>query len=266
MDKALLRKFLEKFQSAGRIVLAWTLRHKYAAIAVVIVFGFFLWPKSSPNIKGVDPSMETTPRVTALAVSSTTRLSATQPASTQQYAGDLALYAPDQDGADPSWSLPTELKADDLQRLAHQVETLARDIPATAQLEQQCSEGVTQLYDAKIVGLFWSRLIGDGFQDKNLPLDWYQVVKERNSILGNLSAGTEMFANQMVQAVIAMRLSSVQVRIIGGNVVVGDMLFIKASQQYIDQRKPFFEKLLPLIQGVTQRTRQEFQSELNANQ
>lgn len=260
MDKQL-------FQDAGRYVLAWAKRHKVAAGIIVVLFVFLLWPKSTPKLRGVEAKADTTAGTAASANPSRAASSSTQPASTQpvtaQRAGDLPLYYPDVDGADPNWSLPAELKAGDLQGLARQVDKLARDMPATAQLEQQCNEALGQIFTGQSITLFWSRLMGSGFHDANLPLDWYETVKERNSVLGNLAAMGEAFTNQMVQAAIAMRLVSVEVRIIGGKVLVGDMLFVKASQAYIDQRKPYFERLLPLLQSVTKRMQQEFRSELN---
>jgi len=262
MDKQL-------FQDAGRQVLAWTMRHKVAAVIIVLLLLFVLWPKSTPKLRGVEAKAQT-PLPTASGGGSAASASTSRPPSTEpvtaQRAADLPLYAPDQDGADPSWSLPAELKADDLQRLARQVDKLGSDIPATAQLEAKCNEGISSLFDGEFVQLFWSRLMSKGFHDTALPLDWYEVVKDRNSLVGNLALAAQMLASQVAQSTIAMRLASIEVRIIGGHVLLGDILFVKASQQYIDQRRPYYERLLPLIASVRQRVGQEFQVELNQRQ
>jgi hypothetical protein len=266
MDKFLFAKF----QDAGQKALAWTTRHKYATVMVLVLLGFLFWPKSTPKLSGgVEARKEQPMQVTAVTPTPAKPRATTQPATTQpvtaQRAADLPLYAPDQEGADPSWSLPAELKAGDLQRLAKQVDNLGREIPALGQLEAQCNEGISRLFDGQIVGLFWSRLMGKGFHDTKLPLDWYEVIKDRNSFAANFATVAEAFGNQMVQMTIMMRLAAVQVRIVGGHVLVGDMLFVKTAQQYIEQRRPYYERLWPLIQSVANRMGEEFRVEFNQN-
>lgn len=252
----------QSFEKAGAFIFervkrleihTWAKKHKLAAVIAVLLLAFLLWPKSTPKLRGVATG-------DASALPKPAPAASTQPV-TAQRAGDVELYAPDQEGADPSWSLPAELKSSDVKSLAQQVDKLLQDIPATSHLEQQCNESIGQLFTAQYISLFWSRLKGQGFHDANLPLDWYEVIKERNSFLGNAAVFADAFTNQLVQTTIAMRLVSVEVRIIGGKVLVGDMLFVKASQAYVDQRKPHFERLLPLVQSVTQRMQQEFQKE-----
>jgi hypothetical protein len=239
-------------------------RMKVAGAFVVVLLAILLWPKTPPSIRGVE-EVHSEAVLPVAATKPASRPTTTQPV-TQQYAGDLPLFAPDEEGADPSWSLPAELKAADLQRFAGQVEKLSKDLPATAKLEAECNDGVAGLRSDQVVALFWARLLGRGFQDKNLPLDWYQVVKDRNSMLGNLAHAAEGFTNQIVQMAIAMRLTAVQVRVIGGKVVIGDVLFVKAAQAYIDQRRPYYERLRPLMESVNQRARQEFRAEIKNDQ
>src|SRR6185437_11241217 len=107
------------FRDAGRYVLARPMRHKIAALIVALFVGYLFWPTSTPKLRGIEPPKEQPNQAVAATPSPSTSSATTQPASTQpvtaQRAADLPLYAPDQDGADPSWSLPAELKADDLQ-------------------------------------------------------------------------------------------------------------------------------------------------------
>jgi len=266
----------QQFADIGRRALASTTRRlAFSAIVGIVLLCFLFWPKSTPKLKGVEPPKDPPKKQLAEVVSAEVApaakpAAATQPASTQpvtaQRAADLPLFAPGEQDSDPSWSKPAELKAEDLQRLARQVDKLGRDIPATAQLEAQCNAAVENLMNGQLVGLLWSRLLGKGFHDANLPLDWYECVKDRNSILGNLTNMAEAFTNQMVQVAISMRLQTVQVRVIGGRVLVGDILFVKSTQAYIDQRRPYYERLLPLVQSVTQRAANEFRAELSQQQ
>jgi hypothetical protein len=253
---------IQQVRSFGLLALRWVMRHKSTTAIAILILYILFWPKSVPSQRAESNPL---PMNSGLHQRDASLPASTRPAIQQQFAGDLPLYAPDQEGADPKWSLPAELKGQNLQSLAHQVDKLYQDIPATAQMEQQCNEGIANLIDTKTVGLYWTRVTGKGFRDTNLPLDWYQVVKNNNSILDNSAMLAEILTNQAVQMAITMRLSSVQVRIIGGNVLIGDILFLRAAQDYIDQRRPYFEKLLPLVQSVQERTRREFSSELNQN-
>lgn len=236
------------------------------AIAVLILLVYLFWPKTTPTLRGYEPPKELPRAVATISTMPATRPATTEPATTQpvtaQRAGDILLYAPEVQDADPSWSLPAELKADGLRRLARQVDKLAHDLPETAQLESECRTGGAKLLDSQLVGLLWSRLMGRGFHDANLPLDWYEVVKDQVSLLGDFTKMADDLTNQAVQMAISYRVSSVQIRIIGGKVLVGDMLFVKAAQLYISQRRPYYERLLPLLQSVTRRANVEFRAEL----
>lgn len=245
---------MAKVRSAGRKVLVFMLqRYGYVALIAVVLLAFILWPKTTPKLRGIEPPNEQ---------------QAGQPPSTQpvtaQRAADLPLYAPGEAGSDAKWSMPAELKADELQRLAQQVDKLGSDVPATAQLEQQCNSEVGYLMKGEIVGLLWSRLLGKGFHDTNLPLDWYEVVKDQNSVLRDLTVTqvAETFTNEMVQLVILTRLQTIRIRVIGGRVLAGDILFVKSTQAYIDHHRPYYERLLPMAQSVSRRVFNEFPTEL----
>jgi len=238
---------------------AWSLAmaHKYATAVTCLAILLFLWPKGLPPQRGIAND-----RADTAASHASVGQPTTQPVS-GQYAGDVPLYMPDQAGADASWSLPAELKADESKKAVADVDKLARDLGETLQLQKAYDSGIGSLLNQQVLSLFWSRLTGKGFQDANLPLDWYDIVKDRNSIFGDMSAVADMFANQMIQAALISRLTSVQVRLVGGKVLVGDMLFVKATRQYVDLRLPRFRKLVPLMQGVSNRIGQEFKVELD---
>jgi oligoribonuclease (3'-5' exoribonuclease) len=99
--------------------------------------------------------------------------------------------------------------------------------------------------------------------DKSLPHDWYEIVRNYNGMLATLATVAESVANGTAQVTILARIGTVRVRIIGGNVIGADRLFINGLQSYIDRRLPYLQREVPQVQNVANRTSKEFHKEFH---
>ena len=87
---------------------------------------------------------------------------------------------------------------------------------------------------------------------------WYDEAKEYDSIFNQLGLDLELGANVLVQNVLQSRIGDVRIRIIGGQVLVGDELFIKACALYIRNMDVRFNSRLKAAQAISNRLKVEF--------
>lgn len=248
---------------ARKRTVEWLLNHKAAVVITLLLCYIFLWPKSSPPPKSAEVAAP--PPVT---IAQTNSQAASQPSTSPQMVGGIPLYDVGSEGADPAWSLPAELKAEELQNLAALVDALPGKLRARNEMGSRLSNNLQQLRQApggEVLDLFWSRLRGEGFRDKKLPLDWYAFMDE-NSSWGKLLVGLAEFEGDMLlEFSMRLRLSSVRMRIVGGKVLTGDVLFVKGSIFLLDRRREDYEKALPASQELLKRVGQEFNLPVNIN-
>jgi hypothetical protein len=235
-----IKTILARYGKHGGLFL---IRHRFTVLLVAVALYFLFWPKAVFR-SAVEPGTTGGVGHSNAAVSQ---------------ADPVPLYDPTAEDADPTWSLPAELKAGQLQALASQVEKLLIDTTNTTELE---AERATILYEGllhqKVKDLLWPSLRGSGFKDQRLPLDWYALVKQYYDVVGMTADASERIANHMAQIGIQMRLESVKIRVIGGKVLTGDLLFVKALQTYIDHRQAYLSKAIPPMLDVVRRLRKEF--------
>src|SRR5947209_5875369 len=114
-----------RIEPAARTGWRWVKGHKAIVVAGLLAFYILFWPKAA--LRGPDhvSAAATSSRgggterpARGPAVAGADSVPATQPTTrpttqpvTAQLAGDLPLYMPDQEGADPGWGLPAELRA-----------------------------------------------------------------------------------------------------------------------------------------------------------
>jgi len=261
MAKPTVLRIRDSIITGAKKAVSYFRQHKAGTVIVLLLLYILFWPKSPPQLQGPDPRLSSANPATTQPVTAAT----TQPI-TPQSGGGFSMYKPGDDGSDPQWSLPVELKADELQNLAKQVDKLSDDTQTLGNLEAQYDKDSAALFNQQIVSLFWSRLRGRGFRDPKLPLDWYQIVKEDNGLVQEGAQFAAALVTGLTEIAIQARLDSVRVRIIGGNVVVGDRLFVGTLQRYVDERLSFLNKELPLIQSVNARMQTEFHDELSKQQ
>lgn len=256
------------FGSAARQrTVEWLLNHKAAVTITLLLCYIFLWPKSSPPPKSAEVA---TPALATIA--QTKPQAASQPSELKQMAGNLPLYDVESPGADPSWSLPAELKAEDVQKLFALVEALPGKWRAKIEMRERLNNNLQQLrwvggsvQGGEVMELFWSRLRGEGFRDKKLPLDWYAAMDANSSWGKMLTEIAEVSGDYAVEFPVVIRLHTVKMRIIGGKVLTADMLFIKGLEALLDRRREQFEKALPATQELLKRVGQEFNIAVNIN-
>lgn len=73
-------------------------------------------------------------------------------------------------------------------------------------------------------------------------------------------------ANSTVEVPLSLRVPQIRVRAIGGKVLVGDVLFLKALQGYVDYRLPYYQKMNQAASNVIARLEKEFPVEFGHQQ
>src|SRR5258706_6803040 len=79
---------------------------------------------------------------------------------------------------------------------------------------------------------------GVGFKDKELPLLWHRLAKENAPVglLGAAAAFSVEAAEYLGLQAISKRIEEAQFDILGGQVSIGDSLFVTSLQKVVDQQ------------------------------
>jgi hypothetical protein len=211
---------------------AFLLRHK-AGVVIVVLLIYILWQKSALDERRdrSDASSNTPTAQASPLASAIPQPGVTTPPELQFFDSK----APD---ADPKWGLPAQLSTNEIRDLAAKVDKLARSAP-------RLKDRLTGLKDnyrtvADLGPTFWDRLRGQGFQDKELPLDWNKLATAKAPISfgGKLGAELEEAGESKVLSFILSRLEDARMNLIGGKQTVGDTLFINKMQNLVDSQEP----------------------------
>lgn len=181
-----------------------------------------------------------------------------QPVQNQQAEG-VPLYEPDAANADPKWGSSAGLKSSQLQDFARTVDKLTIQAKRYDDLFALRRQKVQTLLSPKVKGLLWPALNGSGFKDQHLPADWFELVKNDDQKSLNVADAEEALHNETWMR-IQSRLQAIQSRLLGGQVLTGDVLFCKALQSYLDQNLGSLQKTVNDMDKIFIRMRREFPS------
>ena len=234
----------------GKSLGPFLLRHKFGVLVAAVLIYFLIWPKSVPRLSTDNPRVS---------VAKTTEGRSKQ---SKQSAADVPLYDSTAEGADPKWSLPVELTSEKLQALARRVDKLEHDADQAQKLGDEQMNLMGDLLDDKVNNILWPGIKGNGFKDRKLPLDWYEVVKDRYEITDVPAVTAGFMADLSAMVTLRVRLKSAHVRLIGGRVTAGDTLFVNGFQGYIDQRLAYLSKVVPQLESMLHRLADEFPGQL----
>src|SRR5262249_3689925 len=123
-------------------LVAFIIRHRFGVLVVAIV-AYLLWPKRGPHLSTEHVDSDTQAKSKPGA-----HLTQPQGASAPQL--EQMLYDPTGDNPDPKWSMPAELKSEELQNLARRFEQLVQNLAKIGELEQRRSKCLDQLLDQKV--------------------------------------------------------------------------------------------------------------------
>lgn len=172
-------------------------------------------------------------------------------------AQELPLYDPSSANADPKWSLPAELKSAELQSFATQVDKLASEEKRYSDLLYSRHISIKGLLSDDVKKLLWPALKGSGFKDQRLPMDWFNLIKDdydKNQMVAEL----EDEQSRGMWSDVESRITSIQTRLLGGQVLAGDVLFSKTLQSYFDQRLGPLEENNDHLDKIFLRMQREF--------
>jgi hypothetical protein len=105
----------------------------------------------------------------------------------------------------------------------------------------------------------WERLVQGRFRDKRLPLDWFGVIEKDYGLFDQfLNALRDGYAYEAGVHVTRMRMQAVQVRLIGGKPVLGDLLFMRGIEGYAKAQNAFYDENEPRLLQLKGRLAAEF--------
>ena len=239
--------------------------HRFVILLMVLVAYFLFWPKPTPRISATTSASNRVSQNQSGAgnVSTNTPIA---PGSNANSIEEELLYDPASENADAGWSDPAELKAKELQALARQVDQAINDWMKIRRLERRQSSFFFILTDGELKQTIWMKVLSGSFKDAKLSKDWYELVKVRYGAYDRAKVAAEAIQNETIAAVIASRLEGIQVRIIGGNVLSGDVLCLKAVEIYTKNRLGSLSELDPQFVNVTKRLIAEFPSAMREQQ
>ena len=175
----------------------------------------------------------------------------------------IQLFDPSDNAADPKWSSPAGLKAEELQTFATQIDKTLKDFKEVERLAEAQHFVFYYLTEGKVKSALWPGVNGQKLKDASLPGDWYELVK------GNYGAGNGMtiynddFMDKANRNYVGRRLETIQVRVMGGKVLTGDVLCLKAITAFTDSHLQYLQKTDTQLANVTKRVCVEFPELLN---
>jgi hypothetical protein len=169
-----------------------------------------------------------------------------------------STYDPNAPDANPKWGLPVELQSKDLQAFAKKVEAFERTLKEAETLDDERQNLLGDLLDEKVKAMLLPAVKGGGFRDQKLPLDWYELVKNNYQVADAPGMLADLFGKIGVITTFNARLESIHVRLIGGKLIAGDLLFINGNDDFV---KGWYDKVLREVhqmQNVGHRLVKEF--------
>ncbi len=240
------------FETLKQKALPIALKHKANLILIGVILYLVFWPKRLPHTSTSEASGG--PGVAATSKPENDNAS-------NKELDPILVNQPGAEGADPKWELPAQLSTAEVQQLVARIEIATDACTKLSALENAYLDRMTKVLDEKVVKVMWPRIKGGGFKDQKLASDWYEIVKDKNGAVGATELYSEVFANQMLETPMAMRLEPIKVRAIGGKVLVGDVVFLKALQSYVDHRTSYYLPRVRIVDDVVKRLGKEFPKE-----
>lgn len=260
-----IKKILTKAMHQGMPFLA---RHKVSLILAGVIVVMLYRSMRIPHVSVESPTVKS-PTVKSPAVESpaVSPAPAASPGSTQPQLAPVLSITPGEEGADPKWSLPANLSSSEVQSFVRQIDLISDTTAKLVDAQQHYTKQMDRLLDKNVVDLMWPRLKGGGFKDQKLPSDWYEIVKDKDGTTGGeLETTGGIMAQMAVLIPMSLRIPGMRVRAIGGRALVGDVLFLKAFQSYVDERNAYYQKLNGVVDGVVSRMEDEFPVEFGHRQ
>lgn len=237
-----------KIEASMKKTFTWAMRHKALVACLFLVLYIMLRPASKQVKETIVVEKSLQP----------TTIPSPAPDENSQQAGDLQLFSPEDKGADPNWSKKVDLTPDKVLERAKEVEDLNLEIGQSYTQYYGYEQVMNQLLDQKLVDRLWSAVRASSLKDTSLPADWYEVIKERNHMVSFDPEALAALFQSPVQLTIGMRLKTVRVRVIGGQILTGDELFLMTSKAYFDRQLEHLKIVLPPAEKVLARVQQEF--------
>ena len=170
----------------------------------------------------------------------------------------IQLFDPSLPAANPKWSSPAGLKAQEFQAFAHQVDKALTDFKEVNRLANAQFVVVFIITQNKVKDALWPGVNGQKRKDATLSHDWYELVKVRYEGGAGMKIYDDDFLDKETRSYIGRRLETIQVRVMGGKVLAGDVLCLKTITAFTDSHLQYLQKVCPQLASVTKRISVEF--------
>jgi hypothetical protein len=246
-------------QRTGNAVKVYVLRNKATCIIAGLLAYSLLFPRSfdkkqplkTPTIAARQSSAPDTP---------TTRRATTRPVADDDAGetgiGGVPLYNP---RSNPAWNLPAEVSTDEIKDLVRRTNKLEQDLGRATRRMEAHHQVVIQLLSEQVRNPLWDRMSSGGYRDERLGLDWYELVKDDDDLLADIGGMLDVVAKQTLYFTTELRIKYMKARLIGGKPLIADQLFLRAMQDFADNRNAYYDRTEPAIRAIAVRLNQEFQ-------
>ena len=224
------------------------IRYRFGILVTCIIGYIVLKPRTVPHL-GIDSQEPGSP-----AQSEGISNSVPQPGS------GIQLFDPSQTAADPKWSVPAGLKSEEFQAFAHRVDKALTDFKEVERLVEVQHLVVFLITKDKVKNALWPGVSGQRLKDANLPRDWYELVKVRYEGGG---PGMKIYRDDWVDNEARSYIDTIQVRVMGGKVLTGDVLCLKTITAFTDSHLQYLREVCPQLAKVSKRIYVEFPDLMN---
>lgn len=153
------------------------------------------------------------------------------------------FYDPTAEGADPRWALPAELTEAEVKGLIAELDQLQRETRRLAGRVQAKYDELKVLDAEDVRQAIWQRVTADGFKERKVPLLYHQVMRDGSGLLPGMATDVSHQADRQIFAFLNNRIAAAQVRLLGGQCLVGDKLFIKATAAMVAGKHAEYDEL-----------------------
>lgn len=169
------------------------------------------------------------------------------------------LYNPEIEGTPQDWQLVQTLNSEEVQTLAHQVDSLDRNFKKyRGELVPKAQQIFPQINAVKPI--LWQKLLEKNWKDPKIPALFHELAKDEPNPLESLMNFPAMFAQMISYGVIADRIEKAKSFLLGGKIRTGDRRFLEVATPYVESHVAELEHRLNVLSELMQRLQVELRT------
>ena len=153
---------------------------------------------------------------------------ASQPTSRPTSQPANQLYDPNAEGADETWSMPEKLSTAEVRGRVAQLDKLQKEVVRLSARIQGEHDDMASIAADDVRQALWRQLVDRGFRDPKVPELFHAVMKDNTGILDVAGRELSLMTIRANLALIDGRIEAAQVRLLGGQCIIGDRMMMSA--------------------------------------